>query len=141
MVLAVGWFIAGVPYSIALGLIVGIFCAVPYLSVIGLPIAIGLLAVEQYSLDPSARMAWWAIILWPTVVYGVAQFLDDWVLTPSIQGKSTKLDPVSIVVAVLAGGALAGIYGMLLAVPVAACIRIMLKEVFLPRINEWIAET
>jgi predicted PurR-regulated permease PerM len=141
VVLAVGWFIAGVPYSIALGLIVGIFCAVPYLSVVGLPIAIGLLAVEQYSLDPSVRMAWWAIILWPTVVYAVAQFLDDWVLTPAIQGKSTKLDPVSIVVAVLAGGALAGIYGMLLAVPAAACIRIMLKEVFLPRINEWIAET
>jgi predicted PurR-regulated permease PerM len=137
VVLAIGWFIVGVPYSIALGLVIGVFCAVPYLSIVGLPIAIGLLAVEQYSLDPAARMAWWGVILWPALVYAIAQMLDDWVLTPLIQGKSTKLDPVSIVVAILAGGALAGLYGMLLAVPVAACIKILLKQVLMPRIKEW----
>lgn len=137
VILSVGWLIVGVPYSIALGLIVGIFCAVPYLSIIGLPVAIILLAVEQFSVDIDHRMTWWGIILWPTVVYMIAQTLDDWVLTPLIQGKSTNLAPVSIVVAILAGGSIAGIYGMLLAVPVAACIKILLREVLMPRIHEW----
>ena len=137
VVLAVGWLIVGVPYSIALGLVVGIFCAVPYLSIIGLPVAIALLAVDQYSLPVDLRMEWWGILIWPGVVYLIAQLLDDWVLTPLIQGKSTNLDPVSIVVAILAGGSLAGIYGMLLAVPVAACIKILLTEVLMPRVREW----
>ena len=58
-------------------------------------------------------------------------------LTPLIQGKVTDLDPVSIVVAVLAGGTLAGLYGMLLAVPAAACIKILLREVAMPAIRDW----
>ena len=139
VVLAVVWLIVGVPYSIALGLVVGVFCAVPYLSIIGLPVAIGLLAVEEFSLPADERMAWWGVVVWPLLVYMVAQSLDDWVLTPLIQGKATDLDPVSVVVAILAGGSLAGIYGMLLAVPAAACIKILLREVVMPRIKEWTA--
>ncbi len=136
-VFAVGWLIVGVPYSLALGLVVGIFCAVPYLSVIGVPVAIGLLAVDQVSMPEAERYAWWGILLWPTVVYGIGQTLDDWVLTPMIQGKATDLDPVSIVVAVLAGGSLAGVYGMLLAVPAAACVKILIRELVMPRVRDW----
>ena len=136
-VFAVGWLIVGVPYSLALGLVVGIFCAVPYLSVIGVPVAIGLLAVDQVSMPEAERYAWWGILLWPTLVYGIGQTMDDWVLTPAIQGKATDLDPVSIVVAVRAGGSLAGVYGMLLAVPAAACVKILIREVVMPRIRAW----
>lgn len=136
-VFAIGWLIVGVPYSLALGLLVGVFCAVPYLSVIGVPVAVTLLAVDQFSLPESERMVWWGILVWPTAVYMVGQTLDDWVLTPLIQGKVTNLNPVAIVVAVLAGGSLAGIYGMLLAVPAAACVKIILSEVVMPRIQAW----
>ena len=137
MVFAIGWLIVGVPYALALGLLIGVLCVVPYLSAVGVPIAIALLAVDQFGLEPGQRMAWWGILLWPTVVYGLGQTLDDWVLTPLIQGKTTDLHPVSIVVAVLAGGALAGVYGMLLAVPLAACVKIMLREVVMPRVRAW----
>ena len=136
-IFAIGWLIVGVPYSLALGLLVGVFCAVPYLSVIGVPVAVTLLAVDQFSLPESERMVWWGILVWPTAVYMVGQSLDDWVLTPLIQGKVTNLNPVAIVVAVLAGGTLAGIYGMLLAVPAAACVKIILAEVVMPRIEAW----
>lgn len=136
-IFAVGWLIVGVPYSLALGLLVGVFCAVPYLSVIGVPVAVTLLAVDQFSLPESDRMVWWGILVWPTAVYMVGQTLDDWVLTPLIQGKVTNLNPVAIVVAVLAGGTLAGIYGMLLAVPAAACVKILISEVVMPRIEAW----
>lgn len=135
---AVGWSIVGVPYAIPLGIIVGIFTLVPYLGGIGLPLSIGLLAADQFSIPDAERMAWWGVIVWPAVIFVITQFLDDYVLTPLIAGKATNLDPVTIVVAILAGGALAGLYGMLIAIPVAACVKILIREVLMPRIRDWI---
>lgn len=139
VVYAIGWTIVGVPYAIPLGIIVGVFTLVPYLGGIGLPLSVGLLFADQFSGHEASRMAWWGIILWPSLVFVICQFLDDYVLTPLIAGKATNLDPVTIVVAILAGGALAGLYGMLIAIPVAACIKILLREVLMPRIRDWIA--
>ena len=65
------------------------------------------------------------------------QAIDGWVLTPLIAGKATNLDPVTIFVAVLAGGSVLGAYGMLLAVPIAACIKITIQEIVLPNIRAW----
>lgn len=137
VLLAIGWMICGVPYAIALGLLIGVFCAIPYLGIIGVPIAVGLLGLEQLGIAQDSRMAWWAIILWPTLVFCIVQAIEGYILTPLIAGKVTNLSPVTIFVAVLAGGSLAGIYGMLLAIPVAACIKIVLKEVVAPRIDMW----
>ena len=67
----------------------------------------------------------------------LGQVLDDYVLTPLIQGKSTNMDTPSILFASMAGGTLAGVYGLLLAIPVAACLKILLKEVFWPRFRVW----
>jgi predicted PurR-regulated permease PerM len=134
---AFGWWICGVPYAVALGLFVGALSLVPYLGGIGVPIAVGLLLFDQLQLDPSMRWPWWAIVLWPTVVFIIVQSFEGYVLTPIIAGKVTDLDPVTIVVAILAGGSVAGVYGMLLAIPIAACAKILLKEVVLPSIRAW----
>ena len=56
-----------------------------------------------------------------------------------IQGKSTGMDTPTILFATLAGGSLMGIYGLLLAIPLAACLKILLQELFWPRFQEWIA--
>ena len=45
--------------------------------------------------------------------------------------------PVTILVAVLAGGSIMGIYGMLLGIPVAACLKILFNDVLLPKIRAW----
>jgi predicted PurR-regulated permease PerM len=82
-------------------------------------------------------MAWLWIVLAPCLVFGLVQFLEGYVLLPLIAGKATDLDPVSIFVAVLAGAALAGVYGMLLSIPVAACLKIYLREVVMPRLRAW----
>ena len=65
------------------------------------------------------------------------QLLDDYVLTPAIQGKNTNMDTPTILFASIAGGSLAGIYGLLVAIPAAACIKILLREVFWPRVRRW----
>ena len=70
-------------------------------------------------------------------VWMLGQFMDDYVLTPRIQGKTTGMDTPTILFASLAGGVLAGVYGLLIAIPVAACIKILLKEVFWPRFKAW----
>jgi predicted PurR-regulated permease PerM len=136
-VLAVGWLIVGVPYAILLGIGVGVLCAVPFLGLIGIPISVGLLFLDQLGVPEADRMAWWGIIVWPSLVFGIVQALDGWLLTPLVAGKATNLDPVTIFVAVLAGGSVLGAYGMLLAIPVAACIKILIQNRLLPKVRAW----
>ena len=137
VMLAIGWMICGVPYAIALGLIVGVFCAVPYLGVIGVPLAVGLLFFDTLGQPDKSDLWWLWVIVWPTVVFTIVQLIEGYVLTPMIAGKATNLDPVTIIVAVLAGGSVLGIYGMLLAIPIAACVKILCMEVLLPKIRAW----
>jgi len=134
---AVGWQACGVPYGIALGLLTGALSIVPYLGGVGWPLAVGLLVVDQYGLPPDERMAVWAMILWPSLVFIVVQTIESYLLTPVIAGKATNLDPVTIVVAILAGGSVAGVYGMLLAIPIAACGKIALRRIVMPRLVEF----
>jgi len=137
VMLAIGWQICGVPYGIALGLLTGAFSIVPYLGGVGVPIAVMLLVADQFGLPADERMAVWGMLLWPTLVFGVVQTIEGYLLTPMIAGKATNLDPVTIVVAILAGGSVAGVYGMLLAIPIAACGKIALKRVVMPRLIEF----
>lgn len=134
---ALGWWMCGVPYWLLLGLLTGLFSIVPYLGGVGLPLAIGLLWIGQAELPAEARMAWWGILLWPSLVFAFVQLIEGYGLTPLIAGKATNLGPVSILVAVLAGGAVGGVYGMLLAIPAAACIKIVITDLVLPRIRKY----
>ncbi len=138
VICAVGWWICGVPYAIVLGLITGIFSAVPYLGGIGLPIAILLLWVDQLGIPVSTRMSWVWIIGGPSLVFIIMQILETYIITPAIAGKATNLDPVTILVAVIAGGSIGGIYGMLLAIPAAACVKILLTDIVMPRVRLWV---
>lgn len=135
---AFGWLVVGVPYALPLGIVVGVFSAVPYLGGVGLPLAVGLLLFEQLATPPDERMAIWLVFVLPTAVFAIVQLIEGYVLIPAIAGKATDLDPVTIVVAVLAGGSVLGVYGMLLAIPAAACAKIMMKEVLLPHLRAWL---
>jgi len=137
VLLSIGWWICGVPYWMLVGMTTGVLCAVPYLGGVGIPAAILLLWLGQAEVAADDRLAWWGIIFWPTLVFTFVQLLEAYLLTPLIAGKATNLGPVSIIVAVLAGGVVMGVYGMLLAIPVMACLKIMFMDVFLPRVHRW----
>jgi predicted PurR-regulated permease PerM len=135
---AIGWWICGVPYAFIIGMVTGAFFIVPYLAGVGLPVAIAFLFFDQVN-DPTNNALWWFwVILWPSVVFGLVQLIETYILTPKIAGQATNLDPVTVVVAVLAGGSLLGVYGMLLAIPLAACAKILIVDVLMPRIDEWL---
>ncbi len=134
IVFSIGYFIIGVPGAFILGPVVAILSIVPYLALIGLPISISLLALQGHE---GFRGEWWWIMLAPTGLYFLGQALDDYVWTPLIQGKSTGMDTPTILFASLAGGALFGVFGLLIAIPIAACVKILIQEIFWPRFKDW----
>lgn len=134
-VYSLGYWLIGVPAPLILGPIVGICCLMPFVSgAVGIPTAVILLALEPAT---GFQGTWWWIVGSPILIFMIAQGLDDYVLSPVIQGKNTDMDMPSILFAVIAGGALAGVYGLLIAIPTAACIKILLREVFWPKFRSW----
>lgn len=131
-VLSIGWWIVGVPYWLLLGVLGGVLNLLPFAAVLSWPLAVILTVVHQA--DGGAMAMVWAAV-WPTVVYVIAQSLDGWVVEPLVQGKATGMDALTVLLVVLAGGALLGILGVVLAVPVAACIKILSQELLLPKLR------
>lgn len=133
IVLSIGWKLAGVPYWLLLGVLGGALNLLPFAAVISWPIAVILTVVEVASSGESGGTAIVMAIVWPTLVYLLAQSLDGWIVEPLVQGKATGMDALTVMLVVLAGGALLGILGVVLAVPVAACIKILSQELLLPK--------
>lgn len=134
IVFTVGYFLIGVPAAFVLGPIVAVLSIVPYLALVGVPVTIVLLWLENHS-GMRGNILW--VIGAPTAFYFVAQALDDYVWTPAIQGKETGMSTPMILFASLAGGALFGVFGLLIAIPIAACLKIVIEELAWPRFKAW----
>ena len=139
IMLSVGWFFTGVPYWFFLGMLTGILNIVPYLAVITWPVAILLKYVDTLTSGAGQSAGILAILIWPSVVYIVVQFLEGWILTPWIQSGQTDMSAATVLIVVFIGGAVAGIWGLLFAIPVAACCKILLEELLLPPLRRWAA--
>ncbi len=134
IVFSIGFFAIGVPGAFILGPVVAVLSIVPYLALVGVPIAISLLWLEGHT---GLRGEWYWVVGAPTILYFFGQALDDYVWTPLIQGKSTGMDTPTILFASLAGGALFGVFGLLIAIPIAACVKILIQEIFWPKFKDW----
>jgi predicted PurR-regulated permease PerM len=111
--------ILGVPYALALGFVVGFFDLLP---LVGATLGAIVVAVATVTVDfPTATIVWVAFII-------VWQRFEDYVVQPFVYGRSLKVNPIVTIVSVLAGAALLGILGALLAIPSAAAIQIVLRE-------------
>lgn len=137
---ALGYWLAGVPVPLLMAVLAGVLMLAPYAQWLAVLLAMSLLWLgvggEGGPLGEWQATWWWALA-GPIAVHGVGQLLDDYILTPKIQGDKTGMDVPTILFASLAGGILAGFYGLLLAIPVAACVKIILREVIWPRIKAW----
>jgi predicted PurR-regulated permease PerM len=97
-----------------IALFAGCANAIPYLG----PILGAIPAIAVLLFDPSATSAWWS----PILLFAGIKILDDILIYPQTVGKSLHLHPFVVLFAILAGESLAGIIGMLLAVPMVAII-------------------
>ncbi len=120
------WMLAfGIPYPILLGLFVAILDLIP---VIGSTIGGAVVSVVALTVSLPVAIA--------TLAFYIAYRLaEDYLLVPRIMGSAVKVPAVVSVVAVLVGGALMGIIGALVAIPVAAALRLLLQEVAFRRLD------
>lgn len=125
--------IMGVRFALVLGIFSGFAEIVP---VIG-PILSASIAVLVILLTGTANFGLLPVnaALIVATIYFVLRHLEDYFIIPQIMGKITKLPPFIIFFAVIAGGHLWGILGLILAVPLAAIIKILLEYCF-DHINE-----
>ena len=140
VLMTVAWnpWLADVPYYLLLGPLAGLLSIIPYAAVLAWMLALSLKALELGAIDGGINL--WDVVLWPTIAYGVVQFLEGWFLTPWIQGRELDLHAVTVLLVVLIGGAVGGLFGLLLCVPIAACGKILLNEVVVPRARRWAQE-
>ncbi len=130
---SLGWALTGIRYWFLLGLVTGILTIIPYASLIGWPLALLLKYLDVLSADNGAFDVM-TIVVWPSLAYLLVQFIESWLLTPWVQSQSMDMSAVTVLIVVFIGGALGGFYGLLLAIPIAACLKILAEELLLPRL-------
>jgi predicted PurR-regulated permease PerM len=111
--------ILGVPYALALGVVVGFFDLIPLVGA-----TLGAIVVSFATVTvsfPTATIVWIVFII-------VWQRFEDYVVQPLVYGKALRVNPIVTIVSVLAGASLLGILGALLAIPTAAAIQIVLRD-------------
>lgn len=108
----------GIPYALMLAIIGGLLEIIPYIGPIVAAVPAVLIA---FTISP-----WLAVFV--VLAYIVIQQLENHLLTPLIMRKAVGLNPVVIILALLIGGTLAGILGLLVAVPVATAVGVFLKD-------------
>ena len=116
---AVVLYLIGIDYAIMIGVISGICNMIPYIG----PIAGTVLAVLIALLSGQPLLA-----LWATAGMILVQQIDNNLLAPKIVGDSVGLHPVFTMLAIVIGGNVGGLVGMLTAVPVAASVKILLNR-------------
>jgi predicted PurR-regulated permease PerM len=110
--------ILDVPYPLALAVIAGILDLIPS---IGATIAGVIVAIAALSVSPTA----FVVFLIVMVVY---QQIENYILQPTIIGKAARISGFTVLVSVLAFGALFGLIGAVIGVPIAAGIQIVVEE-------------
>lgn len=121
VIYAVGLTLMGLNFGLLIGVISGLVSIVPFLGfIVGLSSA---LVVALFQFD-----SWWALV-GVLGVFSLGQVIESVVLQPKLLGDKIGLHPVAVIFAVLAGGNLFGLTGVLLALPAASVIMVLLKEV------------
>jgi predicted PurR-regulated permease PerM len=120
--------VVGVRNALLLGVVAGALEVVPTLGPVLASLPAIVIALFQGSANLSIENHWFALLV--VVLYVVIQQLENNFLVPRIVGKSVNLHPVVVIFGALAGASIAGLLGVLLAIPVIAIGRIMAGYVY-----------
>ena len=132
---SVGWLLADVPYWFILGILAGVLNIIPFASGLFWPVAVLVKYMDSLGGDGGVSLV--AILVWPSVVFMVVQFLEGWVLSPWVQSDQMEMSAATVLIVVFIGGEIAGFFGLLLAIPVTACLKILYEELVMPRLLQW----
>ena len=119
----IGLSILGVEYAAILGLVAGLFALIPIIGPL-LGAVPGLLVTLASSPD---------LVIWVALVYVVVQLLENYVISPRIQGGAVRLNPVAIMVTIVLASEIGGLWGVIVGVPLVAAAR----DVFVYFHKQW----
>ncbi len=114
---AVGLWLVGVDLWLLLAALSGFGNIIPYAGFM-----VGIVLSSLMALVTFGDLAH---LIWVWVVYGVVQVLEGTFITPKVVGDSVGLSPLTVILALFAGGQLCGLLGVFLAIPAAAVLRVL----------------
>lgn len=127
----IGLTIVGIDFNqaVVIGLFCGLFNVIPYLGP-WMGAALGLLMGAALNIEADFMNDTLPMLGWMAVVFLTVQVLDNVLFQPLIYSSSVKAHPLEIFLVIMAAGSMAGIVGMILAIPVYTIIRVIAKEFF-----------
>ena len=120
-------YLIGIPFALLLGILTGLLCFIPLLGPVFSVFPPLLLALA--SGDP-------VMALWVVAAYDVIQSIEGNVIEPMVMSRAISLHPVVIVFALLVAGTLFGFVGLLLAVPSVAALHVLVRELWIEKMDE-----
>ncbi len=115
--------IVGVPYAAVLAFVVGVLGLIPLVGA-----TLGAVLVALVGLFQSVQVA---VIV--AIYYVVYQQVENYVIAPRIMARTVSVPGAVALIAAFGGGALLGVLGALIAIPIAAAILLIIQEVLIPR--------
>ena len=127
----IGLSIVGLGFSnaIVIGLITGILNVIPYIGPL-IGVIFGLSVGVVLNLDMEFYHQLLPLLIYMTIALLFTQLIDNIVFQPCIYGNSVHAHPLEIFLVILMAGSIAGIPGMILAIPSYTVLRVILKEFF-----------
>lgn len=118
--------IVGVPFSILLAFLVALLAFIPLVGGMIAGVLVTLVALTG---------GWQTALIYTVCYFGYLQF-EAYVISPKIMQRAVSVPGAVAVISVIAGGSLLGVLGALIAIPTAAAIMLLVKEIFLERQNQ-----
>ncbi len=116
-----GFALIGLRFGLLIGIVTGILSIIPYVgSIFGFTIAM-IIALANFT--------GFSLIIGVAVVFSVVQALESFLITPKLVGGKVGLGEMATMLALIIGGNLFGLTGMILAIPVAAIIKSILQDI------------
>ncbi|MFD2612625.1 AI-2E family transporter [Paenibacillus gansuensis] len=116
----IGYWAIGMPYALLLASVVAVFNIIPYMG-------------PFFGAAPAVLMAStvsFKMVLLVLLVNMLCQVLEGNVISPQVVGKTLHMHPLFIIFALLVGGEVAGVIGLILAVPFFAAMKVVVQHIF-----------
>ncbi|MCA6074941.1 AI-2E family transporter [Fulvivirga sedimenti] len=126
---AIGLSILGIKYALTIALFAAVANLIPYLGPI-LGATFGIIVGVSTGANIVTQQDFLLLVIKIASVFAIVQLIDNIVLQPLIFSKSVKAHPLEIFIIIFAGASLAGIPGMIVAIPVYTVLRVSLGELY-----------
>lgn len=126
--------ILGIRYALVIAIASGVLEIIPLIG----PWSAAGIAMAMALFQATTPFGWehWVLALVVGVTYFVLRMFEDNVIIPQVVGHAVHLHPVLVLFAILAGGAIGGPFGLLVAIPTVAIIRLLLRYLYRKLIDE-----